>query len=243
MDSTSTTASSTSNIDGILTTAAATSHTLNKKLPQASGATDPVPKFSKDPSAQESWRGVYLRGVPANTTEQDLYDIFSCCGKITNIRIPQSKLYTTNAAYVDFETFESTAEALRLFGAAEGAAPKTEAGEGGKGAAAPSKRGKSARQKKNDYHRNQLAEHQKDGMVPRLVIRGVGVPVFPKVPRAVRAGVISTTTVPAVGNASCSPATAAAAAGAAAGGGAAAATATAGEVQPLFAALQPIKCC
>jgi len=181
IDSTYTNTSSTSNvIDDPFTTAAATTSHNSKKLAQAKAVTDSTPKFSEDPTAQESWRGVYLRGVPANTTEQDLYNIFSCCGKITNIRIPQSKLYATNAAYVDFETFEATAEALRLFGAAEGAAPKAEAGEGGKGAAAPSKRGKSARQKKGDYHRNQLAEHQKDGMVPRLVIRGVGCQYFPR---------------------------------------------------------------
>jgi hypothetical protein len=257
--STTTSISSTTSIDAPALHAPPSTNTSHNKAlngtPQQA-----ITKSREDPAAQESWRGVYLRGVPSSTTEEDLRSIFSCCGTINNIRISQSKLYTTNAAYVDFDSWEGTAEALRRFGAVEGAGAKAhgsgaaasdsgrKAGKGaaqdmvqmqslksgagkggltagsdcgkigagngsninrkskaavtgaaqmfpksgGKGAAA----GGKGKQKGVKYHRHQLPEHQKDGLLPRLVIKGVGVPVLPKVPRAVRAGVISKAAVP-----------------------------------------------
>ena len=69
---------------------------------------------------EEEARGVFLRGIPVETTEAELRDIFSRCGPINRINIVQSKTHETNTAYVDFETREVTLEALRLYGAEMG---------------------------------------------------------------------------------------------------------------------------
>jgi RNA recognition motif-containing protein len=69
---------------------------------------------------EEESRGVFLRGIPVETTEAELREIFSKCGPISRINIVQSKTHETNTAYVDFDTREAMVEALRQHGAEMG---------------------------------------------------------------------------------------------------------------------------
>lgn len=59
--------------------------------------------------------GVYLRGIPASTTRDELQRLFEGYGTITDILIVPSRTHDTNTAYVDFEAESSAQKVGKAF--------------------------------------------------------------------------------------------------------------------------------
>jgi RNA recognition motif-containing protein len=63
---------------------------------------------------------VFLRGIPAATTEEELHGVFGKFGNIVKVAIIPSRTHDTNTAYVDYDTTEAVQAAMDAYGSDRG---------------------------------------------------------------------------------------------------------------------------
>jgi hypothetical protein len=63
---------------------------------------------------------VFLRGIPAATTEEELHGVFGKFGNIVKVAIIPSRTYDTNTAYVDYDTTQAVQAAMDAYGSDRG---------------------------------------------------------------------------------------------------------------------------